>query len=348
MTVSRGHSLYRTARAGVAIGVSLLMLGAAGAAAAAPPPIRLSPDNRVPECVTPDRLMRFLQSRNRRLNPSFRQIAQWYKYHGESWQVRWDYAFYQMIIETNYLTYRAPNGRWGDVDPKQNNFAGIGTTGGGVPGNRFATVGAGVLAQIQHLVVYSGEAVATPVAPRTRLKQDHILRLSRPIAARRPITFQDLSGRWAVDRRYGRSIEAIARRYRSRYCQRSAQSRSRLPGDRRTGEVARLQNSAHQPRMPARAAGRTTTASRLPAGTRPETCKVQIASYGGPVTLLIRSADARSVQFTALDVPRGQEGAMAEQFIRSHVASGGKTIASYPNRDEAIARAHRLCKDLMR
>ena len=78
-------------------------------AMAAPPAIRLSASNQVPACVTPSRLMAFLATRNKRLNPNFREIAEWYRYHGESWQVRWDYAFYQMAIETNFLTYRAPN-----------------------------------------------------------------------------------------------------------------------------------------------------------------------------------------------------------------------------------------------
>ena len=106
-------------------------------ATAAPPPIRLSATNQVPACVTPQRLMRFLATRNQKLNPLFRRIAEWYKYHGESWRVRWDYAFYQMALETNFLSYRRPNGKRGDVRANQNNFAGIGTTGGGgLPGVR--------------------------------------------------------------------------------------------------------------------------------------------------------------------------------------------------------------------
>lgn len=180
------------------------------------PKIRTSPDNAVPQCVTPDRLMAFLKVRNRRLAPAFRNIAHWYKHHGEAWRVRWDYAFFQMAVETNFLTYRRGNGRWGDVDPRQNNFAGLGTTGGGVPGDSYPDVKTGVLAQIQHLVVYSGERIAHPVGPRTRLKQAHILEASA--RTQRQLTFADLSGRWAVDRHYGRSIEWVAGSYRKRYC----------------------------------------------------------------------------------------------------------------------------------
>lgn len=181
-------------------------------------PIRVSTSNRVPACVTPERLMAFLKTKNDALDPRFRDIAKHYKAHGERLGVRWDYAFFQMAIETNFLTYLRPNGKRGDVDPRQNNFAGIGTTGGGVPGDSYPDVSTGVLAQIQHLVVYSGERIAEPVAPRTRLKQDHILILSEPIAAKRAVTFQDLSGRWAVDRAYGRSIGWVAERFREQFC----------------------------------------------------------------------------------------------------------------------------------
>ena len=209
------------ARRAIAVLCATFFLG--GAVAAAEPaeanaPIRISTSNRVPACVTPERLMAFLKTKNDALDPRFRDIARLYKQHGERLGVRWDYAFYQMAIETNFLTYRRPDGKRGDVDPKQNNFAGIGTTGGGVPGDSYPDVSTGVLAQIQHLVVYSGERIAEPVAPRTRLKQDDILNLSAPIAAKRALTFQDLSGRWAVDRAYGRSIGWVAERFREQFC----------------------------------------------------------------------------------------------------------------------------------
>ena len=67
-------------------------------------PIRVSTSNRVPACVTPERLMTFLKTKNDALDPRFRDIAKHYKAHGERLGVRWDYAFYQMVIETNFLT----------------------------------------------------------------------------------------------------------------------------------------------------------------------------------------------------------------------------------------------------
>jgi len=216
------HTLLRIAprfqRGGLAASAAIALASACAPTYAAPnlPEIRSSARNDVPSCVTPDRLMAFLKKRNGNLSPRFSNIASFYKQHGEAWHVRWDYAFFQMAIETNFLTYRAPSGRMGDVDPKQNNFAGIGTTGGGVPGDSFPDVSTGVLGQIQHLVVYSGEMIPEPVAPRTRLKQEHILAKSREL--NRPVRFSDLARRWAADPKYGSSIEWIAERYRTEMC----------------------------------------------------------------------------------------------------------------------------------
>ena len=200
----------------VLVAAPAMLAAAVPARAATLPEIRLSPTNAVPRCVTPERLMAFLKQRNPGLAPRFRDIAAHYRHYGQAWRVRWDYAFFQMAIETNFLTYRRPNGRMGDVDPKQNNFAGIGTTGGGVPGDSFPDVKTGVLAQIQHLVVYSGETVAEPVAPRTRLKQEHILAHSR--ALNRPVRFSDLARRWAADPKYAGSIAWVAERFRAEHC----------------------------------------------------------------------------------------------------------------------------------
>jgi hypothetical protein len=182
----------------------------------AAPAIRLSDDNRVPRCVTPERLMAFLAERNTRLDPRFQNIARLYRYYGEGWRVRWDYAFFQMAIETNFLTFRRGDGRRGDVSETQNNFAGIGATGSGVHGERFPDVATGVHAQIQHLVAYSGERLADPIARRTRDKQGDIIETSERLG--RPVTFGDLARRWAMDRAYGRSIDYIADLYRARFC----------------------------------------------------------------------------------------------------------------------------------
>jgi Mannosyl-glycoprotein endo-beta-N-acetylglucosaminidase len=206
----------------VRIGAVALLLGSVGvvgareAQAGTPPEIRMTTSNRVPACVTPERLMAFLGTRNTQLNPKFATIAATYRNLGEPARVRWDYAFFQMVLETNYLMFKRGDGTSGDVGLAQNNFAGIGATGGGVPGDRFADVKTGVLAQIQHLTAYSGEKVAAPIATRTRERQDDIIEVSRKLG--RPVTFGDLAKRWAVDKSYARNIEFIADQYRERFC----------------------------------------------------------------------------------------------------------------------------------
>ena len=245
------------------LGLFAMLALQAGTAAAEPPPIRTSATNKVPACVTPEKLMQFLRTRNSHLLPEFENIAELYKQHGEALGVRWDYAFYQMGIETNFLTYRTGGGGWGDVRPKQYNFAGIGTTGGGVPGDQFPDSSAGVLAQLQHLVVYSGERVPNPTAKRTREKQDDILAWTAKLAERRPVTFTDLAGRWAVDRRYARSIETIAERFRNNFC--NGQQEAQASPDKTGSSTAAASDDDDTPRK-ARKGRRARTAAHQPRG----------------------------------------------------------------------------------
>jgi hypothetical protein len=202
------------------LGMSMALVATAPLAHAADnarlPEIKTTAANVVPACVTPDRLMTFLASRNTRLPAKFDTIAMAYRDLGNAAHIRWDYAFFQMILETNYLMYRRGDGSSGDVGQTQNNFAGIGATGGGVPGDRYPDVRTGVLAHVQHLLAYAGERVERPVATRTREYQGDIIEISRKL--NRSVTFSDLSRRWAVDSGYGKNIETIAELYRRVHC----------------------------------------------------------------------------------------------------------------------------------
>ena len=248
------------------IAIAVLTLGFAGGVAdAAPPKIRTDAGNTVPRCVTPKRLMAFIKTRNSNLDPRFADIAAAYKRHGEIWRVRWDYAFFQMAVETNFLTYRNGNGRWGDVNPKQNNFAGLGTTGGGVPGDSYPDVNTGVLAQIQHLVVYSGERIDEPVGARTRLKQDDILVTMASKQGR--TTFTDLARRWAADKHYGASIEWVANNFRQQFCNGADRAEEAEPAPaspvKRVAVVKKLAPAANLG-GPAEAEGEPATATKAP------------------------------------------------------------------------------------
>lgn len=323
----------------------VLVAPEAASAQASAPEIRTHDKNRVPACVTPARLMRFLMMRNSDPLPQFRDIARFYKQHGDALRVRWDYAFFQMLIETNFLTYKTGSGRWGDVNPKQNNFAGIGTTGGGVPGDNFPDVSTGVLGQMQHLVAYSGEMVENPVARRTREKQGDIVSLSKSL--KRPVTFRDLARRWAVDRRYGQSIEAIAERYRATLCTGSAIAE--LADEERRD--TKLQSAAAAGARAPAGAGRHafTAAAMAGASAKPsssamasETCKVWTASYGKGRSVLIRAPVGSETHYTALQVLDGFEKSLADSFIRTH-AQGGEAVGQFENREAALVHAFELC-----
>ncbi len=319
----------RSKRALLVAAALAVVCSGAPAASAAPargptlPAIRVAAATQgVPACVTPSRLMHHLLERTRDLDPRFRDIARYYKLHGDALGIRWDYAFYQMLLETNYLSYKTGSGRWGDVDPRQNNFAGIGTTGGGVPGDSFPDVSTGVLAQMQHLIAYSGERVAKPLAPRTREKQDEIIGLS--LALRRPVRFDDLTNRWAKDRNYAKSIEWVAERYRRANCTETGAPLGPAEDDvaAKRARAAELAPPAAAPRAPA--------------------CDVLAASYGGSVALLIQSMAGATVNYTVLQVDESHEQPQTDAFIRTHMPNG-KTIARYTSRESALARAFELC-----
>ena len=331
--------------------------------AATPPAIRISDYNKVPACVTPARLMHFMRERNPALDRRYDDIAAWYKRHGEKLRVRWDYAFYQMIVETNHLKFRTGSGRSGDVSPKQNNFAGIGTTGGGVPGDGYPDVSTGVMAQMQHLVAYSGERVDQPVAPRTQKAQDDIIAKSAQL--RRTVTFGDLAGRWAVDRRYARTIESVADRFRAIHCEGNSPitdepepklvkqpSLVKAPVQVAIRQRSGLGATDVRPQvavasmMPA-----PITVAALPVApvvaTHPAlACKVQSASFvgkgGAHRTLLIKSQSGNEIHYTTLLVLDGFERSMADSFIKTR-APGGSLIGSFDSSDAATAQANEMC-----
>jgi hypothetical protein len=195
--------------------VFLVAASATGLSAAGPelPEIMAGPGNAVPSCVTPGRLMAFLKQRNPELNPRYDSIATQYMRFGEQLGVRWDYAFYQMVVETGALSYWRGN-RAGDVKPEQNNFAGLGATGGGERGESFKDIETGVRAHIEHVLLYAGHPVATPVAERTRKVHEWGILNPWQQSIRRPITYADLATKWAPgNRHYVAMLQTVADRF---------------------------------------------------------------------------------------------------------------------------------------
>ncbi|MEQ1669914.1 MAG: glucosaminidase domain-containing protein [Hyphomicrobium sp.] len=196
----------------LATAVSVVAL-TAPAFAADLPPIKQTAKNSVPACVTPGRLMSFLEARNKNLDNKFATIAADYARVGGELQIRWDTAFFQMLLETGNLTFT------GDVSPDQNNFAGLGATGKKEPGETFPDVATGVKAHLQHLLMYSGEKLDNPVAERTRKVQEWGVLTAWQKTIDGPMTYVHLAKKWAPgSKSYARDIENVAEAFMDGPC----------------------------------------------------------------------------------------------------------------------------------
>ena len=229
-----------------AISLLSLVFSAGNANAAGLPAVKSNDKNPVPSCATPGRLMTYIRDRNPKLDPRFETIAADYMRVGQELKIRWDYAFFQMIVETGSLSFKS-DGRSGDVAPKQNNFAGLGATGKGERGESFPDVTTGVTAHLQHLLMYAGEKIADPVAERTRKVQEWGVLTSWQKGLKGPITFTDLTRKWAPGAGdYGSNIEATAKRFYDDTCRKpdpapelmaAADSKSDPRGDKGAAEA---------------------------------------------------------------------------------------------------------------
>ena len=153
--------------------------------------------------ITPAQLEAELGSVNPgHINPD---IAQLYVTWGYRFGIRADLAFAQMLHETDFLRYG------GDVQPWQNNFAGIGATGGGNPGNSFATTEAGVIAHYAHLAWYVYPDHQNPYC-NSAYDPRHFGGGHRNTVQ----SVRDLGGQWAVPGDgYGEAIADYATRFRN-------------------------------------------------------------------------------------------------------------------------------------
>ncbi len=110
--------------------------------------------------------------------------------------VRPDLALCQALVETGVFSYG------GDVKHKQNNFCGLGTTGGGVRGASFKTPQLGVRAHIQHLLAYARKAKPKSKIIDPRYDMAHNLRLEKGLIDK----WSGLNGTWAMGSNYCEKI----------------------------------------------------------------------------------------------------------------------------------------------
>ncbi len=139
-------------------------------------------------------LQLFLKNNNENALKQFPDLPKLYREEVTIEGVNHDIAFCQMCIETGFLRFG------GEINPLQNNFAGLGTIGGSSETASFESARIGVRAHIQHLKAYASlePLVQEVVDPRFRF-------VTRGIA---PLIDQ-LSGRWSADLEYGTKIKAV-------------------------------------------------------------------------------------------------------------------------------------------
>lgn len=150
--------------------------------------------------ATQEQMVNFINKRNPnpKLNCTVKQLVHLYYLEGGREGIRPDIALCQAIKETGTWNYG------GDVTPDQNNFCGLGTTGGGVKGEYFTTPQLGARAHIQHLLSYASKRPPKVeiVDPRYEL-----IKKFRPQIFGKLTKWTDLNGVWAVPgNHYGEDI----------------------------------------------------------------------------------------------------------------------------------------------
>ena len=112
--------------------------------------------------------------------------------------VRPEVAFVQTMKETGWLQFG------GDVSVEQFNFAGLGTTGGGVPGNAYPDVRTGIRAQIQHLKAYASTEPLNQACVDERY--EYVLKGCAPYVEWLGQKENPAGTGWATAEKYGYSI----------------------------------------------------------------------------------------------------------------------------------------------
>ena len=170
--------------------------------------------------ATQEQMVQFIRLRNPnpKINCSIEDLVRYYYEEGAVENIRADIAICQAIKETGTWNYG------GDVTPDQNNFCGLGTTGGGVKGGYFATPQIGARAHIQHLLVYTSTRPTKleNVDPR----YDHIVNNRRDVFGN-VHTWVGLNGIWASPgHNYGQDILSLWQQAQAMY---SGKSKVELP-----------------------------------------------------------------------------------------------------------------------
>jgi N-acetylmuramoyl-L-alanine amidase len=137
------------------------------------------------------------------------EYAGLYRQAGEEFGVRWDMAIFQSCLETGWFWN---NSGPFDVKKEQNNFAGLGAIGGGVPGDSFPDPLTGIRAQVQDLALRCDTYL-----PKESIISPYAKKHYSTISDRHSKTYEDLSGTWAADKQYHKKIYQIASQFDTQF-----------------------------------------------------------------------------------------------------------------------------------
>ncbi|WP_405379953.1 glucosaminidase domain-containing protein [Phascolarctobacterium sp.] len=147
--------------------------------------------------------------------------------------VRPDLALAQSLVETGSYSYG------GDVQHHQNNFCGLGTTGGGVRGASFKTPELGARAHIQHLLAYTQKKRPSTKIVDPRYELAHNIRLERGVVD----TWYGLNGTWAMGSYYCEKIMAM---YQKMLAMEGAEKQEEVKGSSKDKQKAKKRKSMRQ------------------------------------------------------------------------------------------------------
>lgn len=137
-----------------------------------------------------------------KVNPDFPiEIAQAYIEVGRRYGIRGDVALCQAVIETGWFRFADGTA----VRPEQHNYCGLGVEKRGMTGCSFNSIEEGVTAQLQHLYAYAAD---TPLPDGEKMVDPRFKLVKRGCAQ----SWHDLSGRWAMNDRYGTQILSLYQR----------------------------------------------------------------------------------------------------------------------------------------
>lgn len=115
--------------------------------------------------------------------------------------VRGEVVYEQAMLETGWLQFA------GDAQAQQYNFAGLGTTGGGVQGLSYPDVRTGIRAQVQHLKAYASTEELNENCVDTRF--DMVRRGSAPYVEWLGIQENPNGDGWAAGADYGSKLRKL-------------------------------------------------------------------------------------------------------------------------------------------